>query len=209
MEGIEAAKQTGQSPGDDDLVLSIDFVAYSAETLINLSRDISAEIDDVVQESVQGAHAPYEGLIRIRILIRDTTEGYEWLVPLATEHEKDREYATDLRTRFRNVQRSALKEFQESLKDIISPKQVDFHIRGYRLEPLVKGVMVDRSKGIFGLYTVDDLRDPEGWDYSGHAVTMCPCDKNGDFVQATCADFFRRWFELLWDNNQFTKSLDA
>jgi hypothetical protein len=209
IEHVQAAKQRRESPDDQDLILGIDFIAYSSETLINLSRDISAEIDEVVQDSLHQFHSRFEGIIKVRILIRDTTQGYEWLVPLATEEQKDKEYAADLRTRFKNVQRSALKEFQESLKDVVSPKQVDFHVRGYRLEPLIKGVLVDGSKGIFGLYTVDDLKDPQGWDYSGHAVTMCPCDRDGEFVSATAAHFLKRWFDLLWENNQFTKSLDT
>jgi hypothetical protein len=196
------ASRPGNRPTDDELTLSIDFIAYSAETLINLSRAICDEIAEVQDE-----RARFEGSIRARVLIRDNRDEVDWLVPLATDQLSDTSYGRDLRTRFRNVQRSALREFQESLKDLTSPRQVDFRLRGYHVEPLLKGVMVDRTQGLFGLYTVSDLKDPEGWDYSGHAVTLCPCDVNGDYVSALAAGMFNRWFDQLWENEQLTRSI--
>jgi len=204
IEEIRKARDENRRPDEKSLLLELDFIAYSAETLIVLSREITAEIDDILQAS----DVRFDGHVSVRVLIRDTTESSEWLVPLAVEEDKDIEYAADLRTRFRNVQRSALREFHEALKDILAPKQVDFRVRGYRVEPLVKGVLVDGSKGLFGLYTVSPLKDPDGWDYSGHAVTMCPCDVNGDFVQSTARKFLKDWFDMLWSSSGLTRSLD-
>lgn len=204
LNNIQAVQTEKRPPSDESLALRLDFIAYSSETLITLSREVAAELDDVLQST----GTRYDGQIIVRVLIRDTSDSSQWLVPLAIDEEKDGEYASDLRTRFRNVSRSALREFQESLKDIFSSKQVDFRVRGYRLEPLVKGVLIDAKKGVFGLYTVSPLKDPDGWDYSGHAVTMCPCNVEGSFVESTAAGFLKSWFDLLWNSSHLSRSLD-
>ena len=200
---IDNAKQSSQRPDERHLSLELDFLAYSAETLINLSREVTAELEDVLQ-----TFPKYDGTVRVRILVRDTTETSDWLIPLALDEERDLEYARDLRTRFKNVRQSALKEFQGSLKDIFQSKNVDFRVRGYITEPLIKGVLVDGERGVFGVYTVDELKDPEGWDYSGHAVTMCNCDIAGDFVQSASALFFKKSFNELWDSPTLSVLID-
>jgi len=200
---IEDARVNDRPPAESDLLLQIDFIAYSAETLISLSRDVTAEMDDLLQGSTR-----YEGSIRVRILVRDTSESSEWLVPIALDQHRDVQYASDLRTRFRNVRQSALREFEESLKVLFSPKQVHFHVRGYRTEPLIKGILIDGVEGIFGLYTIDELKNPDGWDYSGHAVTMSPCNIAGDFVQSTAAYFYKVSFNQLWESMNLTTVVD-
>jgi hypothetical protein len=197
---------TSTSDNNVDQVLLIDLIAYSAETLINLTRGICLEIDDV-QREIQGNEASFEGKIRVRVLIRDHRETLEWLLPLATDILNDSSYSHELRTRFRNVQRSALREFQESLIETTSLQQVDFQVRGYFTEPLIKGVMVDRSRGLLGFYTISDLMYPQGWDYSGHAVALCPCAIDGDYVSALSTSLFNRWFDKLWESEQLSRAI--
>lgn len=205
LAAIREASASHSTVDESHLVLTIDFIAYSAETLINLSRDICAELEDALSES----DTRFTGTVKVRILIRDTDDINGWLVPLANDPEKDREYDSSLRTRFQNVQKSALREFQENLRDIIAPKQVEFRVRGYHTEPLLKGILIDGTKGLFGLYTISELRDPDGWDYSGHSVVMCPCNTQGNYVESTSANLLSQHFGWLWENRGLTRPLDG
>jgi hypothetical protein len=176
--------------------IDLQFIAYSSETLIELSRTMMSELDDILTSS----DLRLDGVeIHVRILIRDTSPDTEWMIPLARSERADQEYAADLRTRFRNVQRSELKRFEETLKDLTSQRQVHFLVRGYQAEPLIKGIMVDGYRGMFGIYTVSDLQDPPGWDYSGHDIDFCRAAKDGNQFESAAAQFFNDWFELMWD----------
>jgi hypothetical protein len=184
--------------------LQISFMAYSAETIIDLSREILAELDEQLGDD---SRSLVTQAVAVRVLVRDTSDDHEWLVPLAENERDDEEYAADLRTRFRNVQRSALKEFEDGLKDIVPPRDVRFEVRGYRLEPLIKGIVFDGSEGMFGLYAIDELRDPDGWDYSGHAVDLCRVARGGEYFESVAFDFFSEWFEALWENDRYSHPL--
>jgi len=175
--------------------LSLSFVAYSSETFIELSREIADEIDNVLNSSDKS----FDADIHVRVLVRDTSPSHQWLVPLARKERDDNEYGGELRTRFDNVRRSALKEFEESLKNLFPPRHVTFSVRGYRMEPLLKGVMVNATNGILGIYSVSDLKDPEGWDYSGHGIEFVKANVDGDTFEQAAAEFFNSWFDLAWD----------
>jgi len=177
--------------------ISLDFIAYSSETLIELSRDMTAELDELLSSG----DGTLDGVdIHVRILVRDTSPDGQWLIPLARNDAADAEYAADLRTRFRNVQRSELKRFEETLKNLVAPKQVHFFVRGYRVEPLFKGIMLNQSRGMFGLYKISDLQDPSGWDYSGHDIDFCRIEQEGGSFQTAVIHFFNDWFELMWND---------
>ena len=178
--------------------IELDFIAYSSETLIELSREMTAELDDL-QATADGRLDEVE--FHVRVLVRDTSPDHEWLVPLARHEHADEEYAADLRTRFRNVQRSELRRFEEALKNLTSPRQVHFATRGYWTEPLIKGIMVNGRRGMFGIYTISGLQDPAGWDYSGHDIEFCVADTCGNAFEKTAANAFNDWFKLLWDEH--------
>jgi hypothetical protein len=178
--------------------IEIDFIAYSSETLIELSREMSSELDDILADA-DGKLDDVD--FHIRILVRDTSPEHEWLIPLARHESADEDYAADLRTRFRNVQRSELRRFEEALKNLTSPGQVHFSVRGYWTEPLIKGIMVNRTRGLFGIYTISGLQDPVGWDYSGHDIDFCLVDVGGSVFERTGANLFNDWFEVLWDEH--------
>jgi hypothetical protein len=184
--------------------IQISFIAYSAETIIELSREILAELDEQLGDD---SRTLVTQAVSVRVLVRDTSDDHDWLVPLAENEREDEEYAADLRTRFRNVQRSALKEFEDGLKDIVPPREVRFEVRGYRLEPLIKGIVFDGSEGMFGLYAIDDLRDPDGWDYSGHAVDLCRIASSGAYFESVGFQFFSEWYEALWENDRYSRTL--
>ncbi len=183
--------------------VTIKFLAYSAETLIGLSRDMVAQLDDTLSEECRLAED-----LEVRILVRDLASDHGWLVPLAMDEREDVEYADDLRTRFRNVQRSALKEFEDGLREVLPPAQVQFHVRGYRLEPLFKGLLVDDCEGMLGLYAIDDLRNPTGWDYSGHAVDLCRVGDSSSYFETTALKAFRSWFDKLWDDDYLSRAVN-
>src|SRR6185437_9238653 len=48
LQGIAAATAKAGPVQDSDLILELDFIAFSAETLITLSREICGEIDEVL-----------------------------------------------------------------------------------------------------------------------------------------------------------------
>lgn len=175
--------------------LELDLVAYSSETFIELSREIVGEIE--VARRVDG----FDGPVHVRVLTRDTSDESDWLVPLTREQRRDGEYRDELSIRFTNVRKSALGEFEDSLKDVLSPDQVEFQVKGYRLEPLLKGILVNHQKGVFGLYSIDDLRSPKGWDYSGHAVAMCRADIEGKGFESLAGRFLAEWFDGVWSDN--------
>ncbi len=183
--------------------IRIDFVAYSAETLISLSREILVELEEIRDEK-----KTLEIPVAVRILVRDTGEDSTWLVPLARDEARDIEYFDELRVRFRNVQFSALGEFEDGLAGILTPRNVDFTVRGYELEPFIKGLQVQRSGGVIGFYTVDELRNPEGWDYSGHGVPLCSMKSNGSYFEDLSASVFKRWFDEVWDDRTLCRNLD-
>lgn len=194
-----ATAQVGPpDPGD----LQLDLVAYSSETFIALSREIVNCIEGLTKS------VSWKGRVRVRVLIRDMADGYDWLVPVTREERRDNEYASELRVRFTNVRKSCLGEFSEGLKEVLAPDRVDFQVRGYRLEPLVKGVLVNRARGVFGLYGIDELRSPVGWDFSGHAVTMCRADSGGEGYDVLAARFFTEWFENVWKDHQVSRAVD-
>ncbi len=181
----------------------IKFLAYSAETLIGLSRDIVAQLDDTLSEECR-----LEEDLEVRVLIRDISGDHDWLVPLAVNEREDAEYAEDLRVRFRNVQRSALKEFEDGLRDVLPPRQVKFDVRGYRLEPLLKGLVVDDREGMVGLYAIDDLRNPTGWDYSGHAVDLCRVTAGGSYFENTGLQMYNDWFDKVWEDDHLSRNVN-
>jgi hypothetical protein len=178
--------------------IDLEFIAYSSETLIELSREMTDELDDMLAFATGNIN---DVDFHVRILIRSTSPDHEWLIPLARHEHSDEEYAADLRTRFRNVQRSELKRFEETLKNLTSPGQVHFLVRGYWTEPLVKGLMVNNTQGLFGIYTISSLQDPPGWDYSGHDIDFCRADANGTEFERAAATSFNEWFNLLWDEH--------
>jgi len=185
-------------------LIALDFIAYSSETLIELSRNMTAELD----EQLASGNGTLDGVdIHIRVLVRDTSADGEWMIPLARSEVADAEYAADLRTRFRNVQRSELKRFEETLKNLVPPKQVHFSVRGYHLEPLIKGIVLNQTRGMFGLYKISDLQEPSGWDYSGHDIDFCRIKQNGGPFEAAAIHFFNDWFELIW-NDAYSRSIE-
>lgn len=195
---------SSQEPDRNASILTLDLIAYSSETFVNLSRQICCEIADVME-----AHAKTPSMrVSVRVLVRETSERANWLVPVTTDREADRTYATELRTRFTNVRRSTLTEFRKSLRRLFQSANVDFQVRSYQTEPLLKGVIVGRRRGIFGIYTIDDLTWPSGYDYSGHAVTMSLCDEGGNAVQATAAHFLTRLFDELWDSDELSRPIN-
>jgi hypothetical protein len=195
----EAGLASGEPPprGGSKRV-DLEFIAYSSETLIELSREMTDELDEILSFSPVKAD---DIDFHVRILIRDTSPDREWLIPLARHEHSDEEYSAELRTRFRNVQRSELKRFEETLKNLTSPGQVHFAVRGYWTEPLIKGLMVNSTKGMFGIYTISQLQDPPGWDYSGHDIEFCSADIEGTPFQKAAATSFNDWFSLLWDEH--------
>lgn len=193
--GAGESTNHSREEGADGDNLELKFVAYSSETLIELSREMVAELEDVLESREDR----FRGEVTVKILVRELALEHQWLIPLAKDERADIEYADDLRTRFRNVQRSALKEFEESLKELIPPKQVHFAVRGYGAEPLFKGLLVNETEGMIGFYTISPLKDPDGWDYSGHGMDFCRISTGGNPFERAAAKMFNEWFEEMWD----------
>jgi hypothetical protein len=206
LQAIIDGQSAGTGPERELGTLTMDFIAYSSETFLEMSRRICAEIEEIVG-TLEGRSLPAR--VNVRLLVRDTQESAEWLIPLANDAESDRRYAAELRTRFNNVRRTVCSEFREALKDLASSRNVDFRVRSYRVEPLLKGVIVGRRRGVFGLYGIDNLKEPAGQDYSGQAVTLCACDAQGDFVFSTAANFLMRGFDDIWNNDQISRAIDG
>lgn len=198
----ESVKDVHRTPSEAGFeTIDLDFVAYSAETFIEITREIVAEIERTATQ------AAFSGRVRVRILTRDTSPGVEWLVPLTAEERRDVRYRDELSVRFTNVRKSALGEFEDGLRDVLAASRVEFQVKGYRVEPLLKGILVNKRKGVFGLYAIDELRSPKGWDYSGHAVAMCRADLDGKGFDGLAARFFNTWFEGVWSSTAFAHAL--
>lgn len=188
------ARREGEGSGP----LTIDFVAYSFETMLVTVRDVAGQL-------ASAAPLPDGFEVQVRILLRDLSEDADWLVPLAANELADIQYAANLRTRFHTAQDSTLEEFASLLAAVLPPGALHFDVKGYRFEPLVKGILVDRSDGVFGLYTVSALHNPVGWDYSGHAVECGRARLDGNPYERAAAFYFREWFSAVWDDSRLSR----
>jgi hypothetical protein len=179
-------------------VVELDLIYYSSETtLLDLTREFTTAIEDVIGKDPKRFHARLE----VRVLVRDTSEEHAWLVPVADDEDDDIRYSARLRTRFTSARESHIVEFHDQLKELLPLReQLVFRARMYRAEPLIKGAMINRAEGAFGLYGVNYLTHPPGFDYSGHGVVHCPCRLDGSPTETAAAKFFNYWFHRLWED---------
>lgn len=201
-EALDKRGAVAAAAGDSQAVepLAIHVIAYSSETLLEFLRDIGAGLASL---SDAGKTVPR---LAVKVLVRDVSPEAKWLVPLVEDERGDVTYADELRIRFRNARETNLREFKLGLEEA-SPGEVDFQVRGYRVEPLIKGITVDRSVGIFFLYTVDDLAGPQGWDYSGHWNEWAKADSQGAYFEQFGLKALDSWFNLLWYEQRLSREV--
>jgi hypothetical protein len=177
--------------------VQLDLIAFSAETMIEIGKRFTDELTLLLgacdSETLQDVE------VLVRILVRDTEPDETWLVPVTKIEANDAVYIEGLRDRFRMLQRTFVSKFEDTLRTLIEPSgHVDLKVRGYRLEPLFKGLLIDGIEGLMGMYAITSLHDPPGWDYSGHIVDLFRIDHDGTLFEKTAYEMFRQWFNYAW-----------
>jgi hypothetical protein len=173
--------------------LHLDILAFSTETFLPVCLDAARAMVTQPEPKIQQ--------VSIRILIRDTNA--DWLIPYLADPRADQQYAEELKVRFLHQQSNWSGLIVREFGRVLPTSKIRLEMRVYPLEPVFKGILINREIGLVGVYPLGTTswRGMQVWDYLGHEATMVRISKSAEssFERASFG-LFLKWFDSLWQS---------
>lgn len=181
---VDAVRQEGR--------LQVDLLAFSSETFL---APILAVVDHL--EELQEPDLLPER-VHIRLLMRNLDS--EWTAPLLQQQDADEAYQRALKGRFRQFIARWPIEVPASFGRIIVTSKLQLEFRTYDAEPLLKGAVVNGSKGLLGIYDFHRVSHEgvDGWDYHGHGASMKRMFADGSAQEVATLGQYCDYYDRLW-----------